>query len=135
MKWPLFNHPETPTYVNGRVCLLGDSAHASSPSQAAGAGQGFEDALVLAKLLGLIEDPAQLDAALEVYDSIRRPRAQKVVQDSLEVGIQYFLVHPNFGNNMQKITDDANRRLPLIWWHDLEGDLKKAESSFLALIK
>ncbi|KAF4626969.1 hypothetical protein G7Y89_g11187 [Cudoniella acicularis] len=35
MKWPLFHHPDTPTYYNGRICLLGDSAHASSPSQAA----------------------------------------------------------------------------------------------------
>lgn len=135
MKWPLFHHPDTPTYYKGRVCLLGDSAHASSPSQAAGAGQGLEDALIFSKILSLVNSPSQLDAAFQVYDSIRRPRAQRVVQESKEVGVAYFLTHPDFGNDLQKITDDANRRLPLIWWHDLEGDLKTAESKFKELVE
>ena len=134
MKWPLFHHPDTPTYINGRICLLGDSAHASSPSQAAGAGQGLEDALVLSRILGLVRSADQLDAALEVYDSIRRPRAQKVVQDSKEVGEVYFLVHPDFGTDLQKITNDANKRLPLIWWHDLAADVKAAEDTFEKLV-
>jgi 2-polyprenyl-6-methoxyphenol hydroxylase-like FAD-dependent oxidoreductase len=134
VKWPLFHHPDTPTYHNGRVVLLGDSAHASSPSQAAGAGQGLEDALVLSRLLGLVESVDQLDTAFQAYDAVRRPRAQRVVQESNEVGIAYFLVHPNFGNNLQKLTDDANRRLPQIWWHDLEGDCKTAENHFKDLV-
>ncbi|CZR60783.1 uncharacterized protein PAC_10679 [Phialocephala subalpina] len=112
IKWPLFHHPDTPTYVNGRVCLLGNSAHTSSPSQAAGAGQGLEGALILSKLLGLVTDSSQLDAALKVYDAIRRPRAQGVVQTSREAGLEYLLVHPEFGGNLQKITVDANKRLP-----------------------
>jgi len=135
VKWPLFHHPDTPTYINGRVALLGDSAHASSPSQAAGAGQGLEDALVLSRLLGLVESADQLDAAFEAYDAVRRPRAQNVVQQSLEVGTAYFLVHPDFGNDLQKLTDDANKRLPLIWWHDLQGDCKSAENHFRELVK
>ncbi|KAE9368316.1 putative salicylate hydroxylase [Stipitochalara longipes BDJ] len=135
IKWPLFHHPDTPTYINGRVVLLGDSAHASSPSQAAGAGQGLEDALVLSRLLGLVESTDELDAAFQAYDAVRRPRAQNVVQQSLEVGTAYFLVHPDFGNDLQKLTDDANKRLPLIWWHDLEGDCKIAENHFRELVK
>lgn len=133
MKWPLFHHPDTPTYINGRVCLLGDCAHASSPSQAAGAGQGLEDALILSRILGLVKDTNQLDAALQVYDSIRRPRAQSVVRESRDVGQAYFLTHPDFGHDLQKIADEANKRLPLIWWYDLEGDIKKAEVAFHAL--
>ncbi|KAH6661895.1 putative salicylate hydroxylase [Halenospora varia] len=132
MKWPLFHHPDTPTYINGRVCLLGDCAHASSPSQAAGAGQGLEDALILSRILGLVKDTNQLDAALQVYDSIRRPRAQSVVRESRDVGQAYFLTHPDFGHDLQKIADEANKRLPLIWWYDLEGDVKKAEVAFHA---
>lgn len=114
---------------------MGDSAHASLPSQAAGAGQGLEDALVLSRVLGLVENADQLDAAFEAYDAIRRPRAQRVVQESREVGIAYFLVHPKFGNDLQKLTDDANERLPLIWWHDLEGDCKIAETNFKERVK
>jgi salicylate hydroxylase len=135
MKWPLFHHPDTPTYYNGRLCLLGDSAHASSPSQAAGAGQGLEDALILSKVLGLVSDPCQVDAAFQVYDAIRRPRAQAVVRESYEVGTAYYLVHPDFGDDLQKITDEANTRLPKIWWYDLEGDVKKAEKSFRELTR
>lgn len=133
MKWPLFHHPDTPSYYKGRICLLGDSAHASSPSQAAGAGQGLEDALILSKILSLVKSSNQLDAAFQVYDSIRRPRAQRVVQESKEVGVAYFLTHPDFGHDLQKITDDANERLPKIWWHDLEGDLRTAEKDFREL--
>ncbi len=72
------------------------------------------------------EDSRQIEAAFEVYDSIRWPRAQKVVQDSLEVGVAYFLVHPVYGNNLQKITDDANKRLPSTWyvWRGTWGKLK-----------
>ncbi|KAL4796595.1 mannitol 1-phosphate dehydrogenase [Aspergillus venezuelensis] len=130
VRWPLFHHPDTPTYYRGRICLLGDAAHASSPSQAAGAGQGLEDALILSHVLSLVESPNQLEAASQVYDSIRRPRAQAVVQQSHEVMQAYFLEHPDFGNNLQKLTDDANERLPLIWWHDLEADLSLAEERF-----
>ncbi|KAH8654624.1 mannitol 1-phosphate dehydrogenase [Tricladium varicosporioides] len=133
MKWPLFHHPDTPTYINGRVCLLGDCAHASSPSQAAGAGQGLEDALILSRVLSLVKCSSQLDAALKVYDSIRRPRAQNVVRESREVGEAYFLTHPDFGHDLQKITNEANKRLPLIWWYDLEGDVKKAVVAFNTL--
>ncbi|KAL4881660.1 hypothetical protein BJY04DRAFT_207432 [Aspergillus karnatakaensis] len=135
IRWPLFHHPDTPTYFNGRICLLGDAAHASSPSQAAGAGQGLEDALVLSRLLSLVQCPVQLQIAFEVYDHIRRPRAQAVVQQSHEVMQAYFLVHPEFGSDLQKLTDDANRRLPLLWWHDLEKDLQAAEDRFYCLVE
>jgi len=129
----LFHHYDTPTYYNGRICLLGDSAHASSPSQAAGAGQGLEDALILSRILGLAKNADQLEHAFQVYDSIRQPRAQQVVQQSLEVLIAYFLADPEIGHDMQKLTDDANMRLPLIWWHDLDTDVKTAEDRFKAL--
>ncbi|KIW00217.1 uncharacterized protein PV09_08257 [Verruconis gallopava] len=130
IKWPLFHHPDTPTYYNGHICLLGDSAHASSPSQAAGAGQGLEDALILSRLLGLVRSKDQISIALEIYDSIRRPRAQGVVRESAQVGRAYYLIDPKFGDDLVKITEDANRRLPLIWWHDLDGDVKRAEDTF-----
>lgn len=134
MRWPLFHHPDTPTYFNNRICLLGDSAHASGPSQAAGAGQGLEDALILSKLLSLVTHSSELAPAFAAYDVVRRPRAQGVVRDSREVGLMYFLSHGEFGDDLQKITDDANRRLPLIWYHDLEADVRTAETMFRSLV-
>lgn len=31
--WALFNHLPADTYTNGRICMLGDAAHASTPHQ------------------------------------------------------------------------------------------------------
>ncbi|NUP22684.1 MAG: 2-polyprenyl-6-methoxyphenol hydroxylase [Streptomyces sp.] len=62
-----------PTYVRGRVALLGDAAHAMSPDRGQGAGQSLEDAVVLAAALA--GEPT-IEAALRRYDADRRPRTQ-----------------------------------------------------------
>jgi 2-polyprenyl-6-methoxyphenol hydroxylase-like FAD-dependent oxidoreductase len=62
-----------PTYVRGRVALLGDAAHAMSPDRGQGAGQSLEDAVVLAAALA--GEPS-IEAALGRYDAERRPRTQ-----------------------------------------------------------
>lgn len=56
------------SYVDGRVALLGDAAHAMTPFLAQGACQALEDAAVL----------AELDGDLQRYDRARRPRSQRV---------------------------------------------------------
>ena len=128
------HHPETETYCKGRICLLGDVAHASTPYQAAGAGQGLEDAVVLSHLLALVKNPDQLNAAFQVYDTVRRPRAQKVVTTSHEAGVMYMWQNPNIGDDMNRIVENGNQRLHWIWQHDLRTDVKKAEDLFLASI-
>ncbi|MEV0235061.1 FAD-dependent monooxygenase [Nonomuraea sp. NPDC050786] len=62
-----------PTYVRGRVVLLGDAAHAMSPDRGQGAGQSIEDAVVLAAALA--GEPT-IEDALRRYDAERRPRTQ-----------------------------------------------------------
>ncbi|MFI8479111.1 FAD-dependent monooxygenase [Pseudomonas sp. NPDC078700] len=58
-----------------RVVLIGDAAHASSPSMAEGAGMAIEDALVLAECIKTSE---RVDAALHAYVARRRPRVDWV---------------------------------------------------------
>lgn len=135
LKWPILHHPETKTYYRGRVCLLGDVAHASTPHQAAGAGQGLEDAAVLSHLISLVKDPDQIEAALRAYDAVRRPRAQKVVSTSYEAGMIYLWLHPEIGDDMNKIVGNGNQRLHWIWQHDLKPDIKEAEDLFLSFIQ
>lgn len=118
---------QTSTYVNGRIALLGDVAHASTPHQGAGAGQGFEDALILSHLLKLVVGDGRLGTALDVYDSMCRPRGQKIVQTSDETGIMYTLSHPEFGDDVERLLEECNRRFVWIWAHDLEADLKHAK--------
>lgn len=62
-----------PSYVHGRVAVLGDAAHAMSPDRGQGAGQSIEDAVVLAAALA---DEDTVRAALTRYDTDRRRRTQ-----------------------------------------------------------
>ncbi|WP_245851535.1 FAD-dependent monooxygenase [Pseudomonas segetis] len=60
-----------------RVVLIGDAAHASSPSMAEGAGMAIEDALVLADAIAAGE---RIELALPAYVARRKPRVDWVQQ-------------------------------------------------------
>lgn len=77
--WALFYHHPCSTYYKGRMCLLGDAAHATTPHQGAGAGMCVEDALILASLLKDVDRVENVERAFKAYDQVRRPRSQKNV--------------------------------------------------------
>jgi 2-polyprenyl-6-methoxyphenol hydroxylase-like FAD-dependent oxidoreductase len=62
-----------PRWSDGRVVLLGDAAHATTPGIGQGAAQAIEDAVVLADALSHADSHTD---ALARYESIRRPRAE-----------------------------------------------------------
>ncbi|HEV2425316.1 MAG TPA: FAD-dependent monooxygenase [Terriglobia bacterium] len=64
----------------GRVVLIGDAAHASSPLMGQGGCMAMEDAYVLAELL---HSEDTLDTALRAYVDRRKPRVQWVQQQSM----------------------------------------------------
>lgn len=61
--------------VRGRVVLLGDAAHATTPSMAQGAAMAAEDALVLGRELAVAP---RVDEGLERYACRRAPRTRYV---------------------------------------------------------
>ena len=67
----------------GRIALLGDAVHASTPHLAQGAGMAIEDALVLAEELSGKSDP---EAAFEAYRARRFKRVCHVAENSVRVG-------------------------------------------------
>jgi 2-polyprenyl-6-methoxyphenol hydroxylase-like FAD-dependent oxidoreductase len=71
-----------PRWSDGRVVLVGDAAHATTPGVGQGAAQAIEDALVLADRLAGSDD---LSAGLAEYEAIRRPRADAVLTLSRRV--------------------------------------------------
>ncbi|ERS94854.1 hypothetical protein HMPREF1624_08751 [Sporothrix schenckii ATCC 58251] len=124
VQWALHHHIQTSTYYYGLLCLLGDSAHATTPHQASGAGMSIEDALILSHVLGRVDRWQDLEAAFAAYDAVRRPRAQRVVQTSQELGAMYACSDPRYGDDMGKIVENLNVRFLWIWEHDLTADME-----------
>lgn len=67
----------------GRIALIGDAVHATTPHLASGAGIGVEDAVVLAQEL---ERADSLDPALVAFTARRFERCRMVVETSLRLG-------------------------------------------------
>jgi 2-polyprenyl-6-methoxyphenol hydroxylase-like FAD-dependent oxidoreductase len=70
---------ELPEWRKGRVLLIGDAAHASSPMMGQGGCMAVEDAAVLAELL---DTSPNVDAALDAFSPRRRPRVDWVQAQS-----------------------------------------------------
>lgn len=73
----------------GRVTLLGDAAHPTTPNLGQGACQAIEDAVALARQLGTGTRGGtmeEIDAALRRYERIRMPRTAAIVKASRQLG-------------------------------------------------
>ncbi|HEU0201727.1 MAG TPA: FAD-dependent oxidoreductase [Burkholderiaceae bacterium] len=67
----------------GRVVLIGDTVHATTPHLASGACIGIEDAIVLAEELGR---GADVERALQAFEGRRWERCRMVVENSARLG-------------------------------------------------
>ena len=72
-----------PAWHRGRVVMIGDAVHATTPHLASGAGIGIEDAIVLAQELERNDDVEQ---ALTAFTARRYERCRTVVENSLRLG-------------------------------------------------
>jgi FAD-dependent urate hydroxylase len=70
------------SWSRGPVVLVGDAAHATTPTLAQGAAMSFEDAVVLGEVLRAT--PGDIPAALRTYESRRRPRCEHVREQTRE---------------------------------------------------
>ncbi|MGH7553043.1 MAG: FAD-dependent monooxygenase, partial [Longimicrobiales bacterium] len=73
---PIHDMPSLPVWHRGRVVLLGDAAHAVSPSAGQGASMAMEDAIVLAKCIRDLGTPAESFAR---FEALRRERTERIV--------------------------------------------------------
>ena len=74
--WATYDIPTIPVWHDGAMVIIGDAAHATSPSSGQGASMAIEDAVVLAKTLRDLPTPARAFAA---YEHLRRKRVEQVV--------------------------------------------------------
>ncbi|MGP0092631.1 MAG: FAD-dependent monooxygenase [Xanthobacteraceae bacterium] len=75
-KWALFDRAPLSRWSIGRVTLLGDSCHPMLPFMGQGAAQAIEDAATLKECL--LKFPADVPAALRLYEQLRLPRASRL---------------------------------------------------------
>jgi 2-polyprenyl-6-methoxyphenol hydroxylase-like FAD-dependent oxidoreductase len=74
-------------FVQGRVLLLGDAAHAMTPNMGRGACSAIEDAGALARVL-------REGKELTAYDAERRPATTKLIKRSRAIGVMGQLDNP-----------------------------------------
>lgn len=79
LEWVLLPAP----WHKGRVVLIGDAVHATTPHMASGAGMAVEDGLVLAEELAANAD---VETALNAFTARRFERARMVVENSVRIG-------------------------------------------------
>ncbi|KAF7553482.1 hypothetical protein G7Z17_g3607 [Cylindrodendrum hubeiense] len=129
--WGLFDHAPIDAYNKGRICLLGDAAHASTPFQGAGAGMAVEDAYVLGRILQHVKLADDLPAAFEAFSKARLARTQDLVSTSREAGqIWHF---EKEGDDIEKIKANLKDRMSWIWNRDLTIDADEAVATFKTL--
>ena len=83
VKIPIYSIPHLDTWHKGRVCLIGDAAHATSPHIGQGAAASMEDAVVLAKCLRDISDYEQ---SFSKFESLRKERVERIVKEAQKSG-------------------------------------------------
>jgi 2-polyprenyl-6-methoxyphenol hydroxylase-like FAD-dependent oxidoreductase len=72
---PLEDLPHVPVWSKGRIALIGDAAHATSPSSGQGASLAAESAVELARCLRDLPVPQ----AFQAYERARRDRVERVI--------------------------------------------------------
>ncbi|KAH9479528.1 Salicylate hydroxylase [Psilocybe cubensis] len=119
-RWSIHTlYPPLDSYVNGRVVLIGDAAHAMVPHLGAGVGQGFEDTYALCRLLGHPNvRKANIETALKIYNEIRPPRANMVLKRSLRAG----KIYESYGPGLYDISKMRHNLMGIwepVWRFDL----------------
>jgi 2-polyprenyl-6-methoxyphenol hydroxylase-like FAD-dependent oxidoreductase len=86
--WVLRDRRPLKQWSKGRVTLVGDAAHPTSPYAAYGAGMATEDGYFLGRRLAGIDltDHTAVRAALDAYETPRKPHTARQVQQAYALG-------------------------------------------------
>lgn len=132
----MYDHP-APSYAVGRVCIAGDTAHASSPFHGAGVSMGAEDALVLVELLARVNNDTGglarahlIKAALNSYSTVRMPRTQWLMNSSREIGDMYQFRYAPAGRDGAKFKAEFEKRTKILWDFDVDKMVFEAEKDY-----
>jgi salicylate hydroxylase len=139
-KWRLnFREPlDQWVHLDGKVAIMGDAAHSMMPHQGAGAGQAVEDGYILAHCLSeylsrdLDSKQTTLQQWMQLYQTVRLPRAQKIAKTSKEAGELYEMTTDEldplaFEECLPVVADKLRTRMKWVWSEDIESVYQKAK--------
>jgi 2-polyprenyl-6-methoxyphenol hydroxylase-like FAD-dependent oxidoreductase len=96
-KGDIYDREPLEQWGEGRVTLLGDAAHPTTPAQGQGAGMTIEDAAVLGEEISIdpgLERGDRIEAALRAYEGRRLPRTTAIVNESHQLSKTYNWKNP-----------------------------------------
>ncbi|KAL8796933.1 MAG: hypothetical protein Q9195_000704 [Heterodermia aff. obscurata] len=128
--WAFWDTAPASTYTRGRVAMLGDAAHATTPFQGQGAGQAIEDSEVIMTVLSKVQNLKQIPNALMAYNQVRRPRAQRVVETSREFGKLLGMQSEGVGEDIEKMKEHLETRMHWLWQRNQTAQLNGAVELF-----
>jgi len=139
LEWRLFTHEAMPSWVHpsGKMCLIGDSAHAMTPYLAQGAAMGIEDAAIMGGLLEKYPSTETLHDTLLKYEKLRLSRTAKVASASVDSRWftqmadgpkqkdrdEYLLAHPGIQKGHMNIRSQQEF-LDWLFGYDAYGELE-----------
>lgn len=135
----LYDREPLPTWVDGRIALMGDAAHAMLPYHAQGAVQSIEDAWVLGRLLELSDGEAE--GTLKRYEALRYERANRLVQHSRSAQSWYHFDDPaevearnaKFRATNERVGGEFTRQQEWLYEYDAEKAVLGTDDSWRAL--
>jgi salicylate hydroxylase len=129
--WAIFDLADNPppSYAKGRVAILGDAAHATSPHHGAGAGLCIEDSAVMAELLAdeQVKTRSDLEVAFATFSKVRKERGDNLVQSSRRQA-RIYEGQTEYGMDAKKQEAEINERNAKISDIDLRKMCDEARS-------
>ncbi|ESK92134.1 salicylate hydroxylase [Moniliophthora roreri MCA 2997] len=118
--------PPLQSYVRDRVVLVGDAAHGMLPHLGAGVGQGLEDVFTLTELLKHRQtNKSDLDRILQLYNNLRPPRANSVLERSTRAGETYDNYHPA-KLDASMVAERIKGQWEPVWNYDVRQELESS---------
>jgi 6-hydroxynicotinate 3-monooxygenase len=125
-RWEIRDRPPLKQWSKGRITLLGDAAHPTSPYAAYGAGMSIEDGYFLARELTAcdISDNQSVRAALQAYEDRRKPHTARVSQQAYFTG-KIFHHTPRLLQPLRDLIFDHTRLLQKVIGDETPGHILK----------
>ena len=116
-KLPLYDIEFLPAWHKGLVCLVGDSAHATTPHAGQGASMAMESAMTLAKCL---RDIPNVQDAFTKYQQLRKKRVEKLIAMARRSGGMFTTTNP-IGKAIRNVTSPFMIKFAAKGFDDLYG--------------